>query len=151
MDNYKISSEKLEELTNLFNIFDNDQDGFISIKEYDEIMTLLSINNQKGKDQQEYSGDQSYKMELKEFLYNYSQQVVKEADLIEELKEAFKIIDQDKDSYINAEDFKYFMNTLGDVITLEECEELICDVTKVENQGMNFDEFILVMKGLVNK
>ena len=148
-----VTNDKLEELTKLFNIFDKDKDGYLSYEEYAEIMKLLSIDIKTSYDS--YICDTNYKMDLKEFHYNYSQQVVQEQILLEELKEAFKIIDQNKDSYINAEDFRYFMNTLGDEITIEECEELIEDVSFTsKNQtkpGMNFDEFVDVIKGISHK
>ena len=154
-NNLKISPEKREELTSLFKIFDKDSDGFLNINEYEEIMKLLNVKS-TSKDKLNFNNDINYKMDLKEFLYNYSKQVVKELDIIEELKEAFKIIDQDKDSYINAEDFRYFMSTLGDSIPIEECEEIIkeaCSKNGNSNEklGMNFEEFIYILNGLVNK
>ena len=50
---------------------------------------------------------------------------MRESDSEDELKQAFKIFDRDKNGYISASELKYVMANLGEKLTDEEVEEMI--------------------------
>ncbi|KAL0372750.1 UNVERIFIED_CONTAM: putative calcium-binding protein CML25 [Sesamum calycinum] len=69
-------------------------------------------------------------------------------EVLENLKDAFKVFDIDKNGYITAEELQDVLQSLGEECTLAECEKMISGVDSDGSGTINFDEFkVMMMKG----
>ena len=73
---------------------------------------------------------------------------LKEAE--EELKEAFRVFDKDKDGYISTETLRYVLTNLGDKLTDEEVDEMIREADMVGDADgpgqINYEALVSAMK-----
>ena len=62
-----------------------------------------------------------------------------------ELRDAFKLYDQDKNSLISASELHLILNCLGMKCSVEDCHWMICSIDFDGNENVNFEEFQKMM------
>lgn len=138
MDNEKIklTEEKLEEAERIFNQFDKNKDGTISVSELEEALKLLGC---RVKDSEvlemvkEFDKDASGNLEFKEFCQIVSAQI-NESSSDEFLAEALRTIDTNGDGIIPCTDLISLLTSVGPRLSMEEVEEILKEIDP-KNEG----------------
>ena len=122
-----LTDETINQFHYLFDLFDKDSSGTITTKELGTVMRNLGQNPSEEELKQlirevDLNGDGT--IDFKEFLCLMVKKM-DDSDIDQELQDAFKFFDGDKDGYITSLELRNAMNNLGDEYTPEEAEEMI--------------------------
>ncbi len=142
-----LQDEKISECREVFDLFDKDKDGAITVKELGDVMRALGANpTQAELDEMilEVVHDPSQRIEFKEFLDLFAKKM-KDPDTEEDLVEAFRVFDHDNDGIISNEELKHVMVTLGEFMSEEEANEMIREAD-IDGDGLiNYHRFVKIM------
>ena len=111
----------------MFQEFDKDKSGTISVDELELVMKQLGQNPTVIELQQiieEVDTDGNGQIDFEEFV-NLMGLRMNEFHTVEELNQAFKIFDSDGDNSISKQDLMNLMKKLGEDLTDEEIEDMI--------------------------
>ena len=142
-----LTDETINQFHYLFDFFDKDFSGTITTKELGTVMRNLGQNPSEEELKQlirevDLNGDGT--IDFKEFLCLMVKKM-DDSDIDQELQDAFKFFDGDKDGYITSLELRNAMNNLGDEYTPEEAEEMIKE-GDLDNDGkISFDEFMKIV------
>ncbi|KAF8018015.1 hypothetical protein BT93_F1616 [Corymbia citriodora subsp. variegata] len=142
-----LTKEQIDEFREAFCLLDKDGDGCITIMELATAIKSLHQNPTEEELQSminEVDTDSHGTIEFGEFL-NFMARKIKETEIEEELKEAFKVIDKDQDGYISPNELKRAMINLGEKSTEEELEEMMREADLDGDGQINYEEFIRMM------
>mmetsp|Transcript_39690 Transcript_39690/g.45188 ORF Transcript_39690/g.45188 Transcript_39690/m.45188 type:complete len:153 (-) Transcript_39690:467-925(-) len=141
----QITDSQLAEIKLGFTLFDNDDDGEITVKELGKVMGLVNqqITENELQDMlNEVDADGSGGISFTEFL-SIMIRKLKESDLMVDLTEVFKIFDVSDDDFIDAPELKYVLNELlGESCTEEQIEEMIREADKDGDGRVGYSDFI---------
>ena len=149
LNDQTISEQAINEFKEAFNIFDKDKDGYITIKELDQIMKKLGQAPTESELQNminEVDIDGNGTIDFREFLGIMTKKL-KETDSEDELIEVFKIFDSDGNGLINSNELLNVMVTLGEDINKEDINDLIKEVDHDGDGFINFEELYEFFKG----
>ncbi|CAA7056901.1 unnamed protein product [Microthlaspi erraticum] len=104
--------------------------GCITTKELETFMHFLGRNPTEA--------------ELQELL-NLMAKKMKDSDLEEELKQAFRIFDVDQNGFISTAELHKVMNNLGATLTNAEAKEMMCEADANGDGQMSYEEFFKIM------
>lgn len=135
----------------IFEMFDTDGDGSISVKELESIMKSLGHNLTEVELLdlvKEFDFDGNGEIDYEEF-----QALAKKCfpngaanPSTDELKEIFKLADKDEKGYITANELRELFGLMGETATDEDIDDMI-EVADFDNDGkINMDDFIQLMK-----
>ena len=93
---------------------------------------------------QEVDADGNGTLDFAEFLQLMANKM-KQIDTEEELVEAFKVFDIDKDGLITLNELKHVFGILGEKLTDKELEEMISLADRDGDLSINFPEFCTMM------
>ena len=142
-----LTDETINQFHYLFDLFDKDSSGTITTKELGTVMRNLGQNPSEEELKQlirevDLNGDGT--IDFKEFLCLMVKKM-DDSDIDQELQDAFKFFDGDKDGYITSLELRNAMNNVGDEYTPEEAEEMIKE-GDLDNDGkISFDEFMKIV------
>ena len=142
-----LTDETINQFHYLFDLFDKDSSGTITTKELGTVMRNLGQNPSEEELKQlirevDLNGDGT--IDFKEFLCLMVKKM-DDSDIDQELQDAFKFFDGDKDGYITSLELRNAMNNLGDEYTPEEAEEMVKE-GDLDNDGkISFDEFMKIV------
>ena len=142
-----LTDETINQFHYLFDLFDKDSSGTITTKELGTVMRNLGQNPSEEELKQlirevDLNGDGT--IDFKEFLCLMVKKM-DDSDIDQELQDAFKFFDGDKDGYITSLELRNGMNNLGDEYTPEEAEEMNKE-GDLDNDGkINYDEFMKII------
>ncbi|XP_041016591.1 calmodulin-like protein 11 [Juglans microcarpa x Juglans regia] len=142
-----LSEEQIAEFQEAFCLFDKDGDGSITIEELANAIRSLDQNPTQEELQtmiNEVDVDGNGTIEFGEFL-NLMARKMKENEAEGELKEAFKVFDQDQDGYISPNELRHVMINLEERLTDEEVDQMIRDADLDGDGLINFEEFVRMM------
>merc|ERR1712128_292427 len=72
----------------------------------------------------------------------------KDSDIEDEIREAFKVFDKEGNGFISTPDLMEIMQSVGDVLSLEETEEMIAEADIDGDGNVNYEEFVgMIFKG----
>ncbi|XP_030534903.1 neo-calmodulin-like [Rhodamnia argentea] len=142
-----LTKQQIDEFQEAFCLLDKDGDGSITIK---ELATAIKSLDQHPTEEElqsminEADTDGHGTIEFGEFL-NLMARKIKETEIEEELKEAFRVIDKDQDGYISLNELKRVMINLGEKSTEEELEEMMREADLDGDGQISYEEFIRMM------
>ncbi|KAI7739366.1 hypothetical protein M8C21_002288 [Ambrosia artemisiifolia] len=135
----------------VFNKFDANGDGKISITELGSILRALggseTSENELKVVMDEIDTDKDGYIDLKEFV-EFQKRGCNGADasgINKELREAFDLYDQDKNGKISANELHSVLKSLGEKCSLKDCRKMIKSVDVDGDGCVNFDEFKKMM------
>ncbi|KAH9738635.1 calmodulin-7 [Citrus sinensis] len=133
----QLTDDQISEFKEAFSLFDKDGDGCITTKELGTVMRSLGQNPTEAELQDminEVDADGNGTIDFPEFL-----------NLMEELKEAFRVFDKDQNGFISAAELRHVMTNLGEKLTDEEVDEMIREADVDGDGQINYEEFVKVM------
>ncbi|XP_014503604.1 probable calcium-binding protein CML26 [Vigna radiata var. radiata] len=138
--------QDMDEMKRVFNRFDANGDGKISVSELDNVLRSLG----SGVPPEELQGvideldtDHDGFINLSEFAAFYRADTADGGDT--EVQDAFNMYDQDKNGLISATELCQVLNRLGMSCTIEECHNMIKSVDSDGDGNVNFAEFKRMM------
>ena len=142
-----LTEETINQFRFFFNLFDKDSSGTITTKELGTVMRNLGQNPSEEELKQlirevDLNGDGT--IDFKEFLCLMVKKM-DDSDIDQELQDAFKFFDGDKDGYITSLELRNAMNNLGDEYTPEEAEEMIKEGDLNNDGKIDYDEFMKIV------
>jgi len=143
------SIEQLNDFREVFNLFDKDKDGRLSVEELTKVFKTLGVvttGDEKIKQMIEHvDTDKSGAVEFEEFL-NVMQQQPKTPRDDARLLAAFKIYDKNADGYITKQELQSVMEQCGEKLTDKEAQTMIDQADTDKDGRVNYREFINMMK-----
>ncbi|KAI5680213.1 hypothetical protein M9H77_01440 [Catharanthus roseus] len=142
-----LTEEQVAEFREAFCLIDKDSDGVITMEELAAVIHSLNERPTKEEVQEminEVDGDGSGTIHFEDFL-NIMATKMKENNVVEELKEAFKVFDRDQDGFISANELRNVMINLGERLTDEEAEQMIREADLDGDGLVSYDEFVRMM------
>ncbi|KAE9593620.1 hypothetical protein Lal_00036291 [Lupinus albus] len=142
-----LREEQIGEFLEAFCLFDKDGDGFITIEELGIAMRSLDENpsiEELKIMMKEGDMDGKGTMEFGEFL-NLMAIKMKETEVEEELREAFRVFDKDQDGYISPIELMFVMRTIGVKVTEEELGMMINEADLDGDGLIDYKEFVRMM------
>ncbi|XAR63602.1 hypothetical protein NMG60_11023602 [Bertholletia excelsa] len=142
-----LTEEQIAEFREAFCLLDKDGDGLHNhgrIGNCDKITGSKPTEEELQRMINEVDIDGNGTIEFGEFLHLMSTKM-KESEVEEELKEAFKVFDKDQDGFISAPELRNGMKEMGERLTDEEVEQMI-RVADLDGDGLlSYDEFLRMM------
>ncbi|KAL8516534.1 hypothetical protein ACS0TY_014975 [Phlomoides rotata] len=142
------------ELRRVFSMFDRNGDGKISRKELSDSLENLGIHISEKEMWQmieniDANGDGYVDVDEFGMLYTTIMDDNDRRDEEDDVREAFKVFDQNNDGFITVEELRSVLASLGlkQGRTLEDCKRMIMKVDVDGDGKVNFDEFRQMMKG----
>ena len=123
---WKLTMNEINEYKAAFTIFDEDQDGIISIEATKKLMRSLGQNLSEQELNSITSNAKLAKskcVEFHEFL-DIMANNAKEEDYSDDLKKAFAYFDKNQDGMINFKEFTHTLSTLNEKLTSDQIKEL---------------------------
>ena len=141
-----LSKQQIEEIKEIFNLFDADGSGHISHNEMATVMRAMGLTPSKAQlkeiiKQIDTNNDGS--IQWNEFLAMMQEKLEAEKgrNKQDELMKAFRVFDKNGDGFISVKELKHRLTTLGDKMKPEEVDQLLQDAD-IDNQGrINYAEF----------
>ncbi|TYJ42749.1 hypothetical protein E1A91_A03G108600v1 [Gossypium mustelinum] len=143
----KSSNVNQEELQKVFNQFDANRDGKISVTELRDVLKSMgsSITEEELKRVlEDIDTDKDGFINLSEFssLFRSSSDEVTAAL---ELRDAFDLYDQDKNGLISTSELHLVLNQLGMKCSVDDCVRMIKSVDSDGDGNVNYEEFQKMM------
>ncbi|KAL2325387.1 hypothetical protein Fmac_024445 [Flemingia macrophylla] len=143
-----LSEDLIGEFLEAFCLFDRDGDGCITMEELGSAIRALNQNNPRKEELEimmhEVDMEGNGTIAFGQFL-NLMARKMKQTEAEEELKEAFRLFDQDQDGYISPKELLSVMRNIGEKVTEEELEQMI-RVADLDGDGrVNYEEFVRMM------
>lgn len=138
-----LTEKKISELREAFEIFDRDQDGYITIKELADIMRNLGQPPSESEVQDmiaEVDIDGNGNINFQEYLSLMARRM-RDGDLEKEMQQVFRLFDRDGNGLIGASELKALMIGIGEKITDEEVEDMIREADKDGDRFISYQEF----------
>lgn len=142
----KLTPEQIADFKEAFSLFDHDENGSISAKELGEVLKALGQNPTKNELSDminEVDVDGNGTVEFAEFVILMTNKV-KELTKQEEIREAFDVLDKEKDDYITAKELKYFMRKVAHIKLSSEEAQAMIDFAG-EDGKVSFQQFLQVV------
>lgn len=142
----ELSEDKVKEIKEAFEIFDEDKDGYLNKNQLQLTLMCLGYNLQVSEVDEIFENFSLNKEEIdfKRFA-DYLGKRNKEYDFEEELMECFEDLDKDKDGKISDKELKYALLTLGEELSDGEIKELIDQVNPNGNGYFDYKDFLKLM------
>lgn len=138
------------EFKEAFDEFDKDRSGSISTKELLFVMRSIGQNPTEDEIQDlimesDLNGDGT--IDFKEFLAMMKRKSA-ETDQTEDLKEAFRIFDKNKNGFIEVKELKNVTTMLGQKLTDDEFEEFWKEADVNHDGKLDYNEFVKAMANI---
>ena len=132
-----ISEELREDVDDYFDIFDKDKDQFINYFDLTSLLRWLKFNPTEREMKRYIEKYDPSKSQLigKKVVYEIVNKKCIEPDTIEELIEAMKILDYNRDGTIDINELRWAMSRLGDTMEETAVDEMIAMVTEGGSDG----------------
>jgi len=143
----RLTDDKLNELKEVFEMFDRDKDGLIDAKELGNI--LRSMDHEPSEQElldliSDVDSNNDGKIHFNEFLSIMIKRA-KDSDVEEELIEAFRIFDKEGEGRISSSEFRHIMMTLGEKLSEDEIDEMIKEADFKSEGFINYRDFVKVI------
>ena len=143
-----LTEDQQEEFKEAFVLFDKDGDGTVSAKELEVVMRAIGLNPTEEEIQRmmdEIVPENDGEIEFEGFMELMAKKL-KETEIEDELKEAFKSFDKTKKGYYTLEDLKDMVYTYGERIPDDEIQKMFEEQDYNKNGQITFEEFIDIVK-----
>ena len=143
----QISSEQMAEYKNIFDMFDEDHSGRISSVELGHVMEQLGEHPTKevlDAMVREADADGDGEINFHEFLLMMAKKDSTDKD---EIMSAFEMFDKNKDGFISADELRTVMESLGEMLTEADIDNMMKVADQDDDGRVSFEEFAFMMRG----
>ncbi|GLJ54568.1 hypothetical protein SUGI_1172040 [Cryptomeria japonica] len=147
----------LAELEKVFRHFDANGDGKISVSELGAVINSLEGTSNASASHEELEmmikevdSDGDGFIDLQEFIAFNIKSEGGGVGSLQELRDAFRIFDRDRNGYISAEELRSVLTSVGDTCSFEDCLEMIKGIDSDGDGYVNFEEFRTMMTSSCN-
>ena len=151
IEDLDLTPAQIAEFREAFSLFDHDENGSVSTSELGEVLRSLGQNpteNELRDMVNEIDEDGNGTIEFMEFLILLTSKV-KEMSKEDEITEAFKVIDRERDDYITLKEIKYFMRKVAHIkLSNAEAEAMIKYADSDGDGLISFEDFRKLAKEL---
>ena len=142
-----MSEQEKDKYREIFQMFDKNEKGTFGLKELQEVMHSYgmnpSINEVKDLiDEMDSSGSET--INLNTFIEAFLKKL-KDSEVEEELREAFKVFDKDGNGFLSTDDLRIAMTDWGEGLSLQEFEEMLHELDVEPNQQIDFEELLTIL------
>ncbi|KAE8726581.1 Calcium-binding allergen Ole e 8 [Hibiscus syriacus] len=134
------------ELKRVFDQFDANKDGHISIAELRDVLKAMGSNyseDELKRVMEDVDSDKDGHINFEEFASFWSSS--DDGNAASELKEAFDLYDQNKNGLISVTELHQVLNRLGMTCSVDDCVGMIKSVDTDSDGNVNFEEFKKMM------
>ncbi|MCO5571742.1 hypothetical protein L7F22_038028 [Adiantum nelumboides] len=142
-----LTAEQIQEFKEAFALFDTSRNGSIASKDLGTVMRSLGQNPTEAELQDMTRDVDPHAKGTIDFdaFISLMARKLKDTDSEEELKEAFKVFDKDRNGFISAPELRHVMTNLGEKLTDEEVDEMIREAGIDPEGRVNYDEFVKML------
>ncbi|XP_066930098.1 uncharacterized protein [Clytia hemisphaerica] len=143
-DQAQFTDVQIAEFKEAFGLFDKNHDGSISVQELGEVMSRMGFDPTEGELEDmlhDISG--SGDIDFEKFVNMMAK--IKNVDEEEETKLAFKMFDKDQNGFIDKEELKLVMASLGEQLTDDEIQEMMAEADLDGDGTIDYNEFCQMM------
>uniref|UniRef100_A0A4X2KIZ1 EF-hand domain-containing protein n=2 Tax=Vombatus ursinus TaxID=29139 RepID=A0A4X2KIZ1_VOMUR len=147
MADENLATKQIAEFKEAFSLFDKDGDGYITTKEVGTIMRALGQTPTEAELQEimnEVDASGNGTIDFSEFL-NVMARKMKDTDSNEDIQDAFRVFDKNRDGFISAGELRHVMTNFGEKLTDEEVEEMIKEADIDGDGQVNYIQFVEMM------
>ncbi|KAL5544987.1 hypothetical protein UlMin_008771 [Ulmus minor] len=140
-----------DELQRVFDQFDVNHDGKISVTELGDVLKALGTTvppNELGRVMEDLDSDRDGFISLEEFAA-FCRSGSDDGGA-SELRDAFNLYDQDHNGLISASELHLVLNRLGMNCSIDDCHRMIGSVDSDSDGNVNFEEFKKMMTNSAN-
>jgi centrin-1 len=144
----ELTEEQKQEIKEAFDLFDTDGSGNIDQKELKVAMRALGFEPKREEIKKmiaDVDKDGSGVIDFPEFLDMMTQKMA-ERDPREEMLKAFRLFDDEQDGKITFKNLKRVAKELGENMTDEEIQEMIDEADRDNDNAINEEEFMRIMR-----
>lgn len=138
-----LSAEQIQEFRQAFDIMDRNQDGVITVDDLNAVMRAIGQSPTHAELQdmiREVDADGNENIDFTEFLALMSRQM-RQSDIEDELREAFRVFDHDGDGFITAQELRSLLISLGLESSPEIIRRMIGEADRNHDGKVDFGEF----------
>lgn len=139
-----ITEQEIDEIREMFSLFDTNYDGKITTNELGKVLQRLGYgltNDELDQLVKEIDFNGSGTIELTEFIH-VIQSRKETVQLEDAMRETFLIFDRNNDGFIDKYELKSVMRRLGSNLRDEDILKMIKDADKNQDGRIDYDEFI---------
>jgi Ca2+-binding EF-hand superfamily protein len=153
LDFKMITEELKEEIEECFDIFDKDKDGQINYVELGTLLRWLKFNptERELKDFAHEFDPMNTNLVNKKTVMKIVDRKMMDTDTIDELVEAMKLFDTDRDGRLNVPELRWAMTKLGDVMDEGIVDEMIKEVDSDADGLIDIIEFAKICFNIKEK
>lgn len=143
-----LTIQQIEEYERAFKLFDKNGNGKICANELSVVLKSLNHNASDHDISDminEVNGLESGEISFESFL-SLMESKLENIDLEEELREAFRVFDNNNSGYISSARLKHVMECLGEDVTAKDAEDMIREADIDKDGLVNFEDFVKMMK-----
>lgn len=148
MSQFELSEEQKKEFKEIFDLYDQDADGKISIAQLNLVFENIGQepNENELKDLlKKIDKDENSELKIEEF-YDLMKIRMCPEDIDSQVRRAFLEFDKNRDGFINAEELKAIMKSIGESLTDEELITMINYGSSKKDGQINIDDFFRIIK-----
>lgn len=138
-----LTAEQIQEFRQAFDIIDRNGDGAITTDDLATVMRAIGQSptaNELTDMIREVDADGNDTIDFTEFLALMSRQM-RQSDIDDELREAFRVFDRDNDGYILPQDLRTLLISLGLDSSAEVIRRMINEADRNRDGKIDFNEF----------
>jgi centrin-1 len=144
----ELSEEQVQEIRGAFDLFDTDGSGTIDAKELKAAMKALGFEPTKEEVRRmitDTGSDETGAISFSQFLQVMTKRM-EERDPEEQMRQAFRLFDDDNTGRISFKNIKRVSIELGENLTDEELREMIEEADRDGDGEISYEEFVRLMK-----
>lgn len=143
-----LTIQQIEEYKCAFKLFDKNGNGKISANELSAVLKCLNCDASDDEISDminEVNGLETGEISLESFL-RLMESKLENVDFEDELREAFRVFDNNNSGYISSARLKHVMECLGEDVTTKDAEDMIREADIDKDGIVNFEDFVKMMK-----
>ncbi|UJR16517.1 hypothetical protein I4U23_003419 [Adineta vaga] len=143
------TEEQIQEFRQAFLLYDKDSDGAINPKVLGNVMRTLGQNPTEDELKgliNEFDCDGKGLIDFDEFLQMMAKRA-KEHNEEDELIEAFRVFDKNRNGFIKVAELKHVMTNLGEQFSSDEVDEILSEIDTTGNGIIRYEELVKMITG----
>jgi len=138
-------TEEQTEQCEIFKLFANESNGYITTEQLGDVMRYLGVNPTKAELASMIKEIGSKEIDRDKFLELMAKQKQAEENIREELMETFKIFDKANTGTVSRQELRHVLTTIGEQLTEDEIEEMIKEADLSQDGKLVIEEFVKLL------